>query len=266
MPVRLIASDLDGTLFAADHRPAPRTVAAVNAARDAGIYVVAITGRSHFGGAELATSTGARLQWFIGSNGGHRLNFANGVIEERLVFTTEVVAALTDELPPSLGDIGFGWELEHGMTWDRRFVEISPSSLDGRTRAAATGPPEDLSSVGKIFIGHEEVIGVELVELIEPHLPAEVSVTTSGAPFVEVTPDGADKGSGLSRLCEELGVAAEEVVAFGDNHNDISMLEWAGRGLAMANASPEVQAVADEVAPANTDFGVARTIEAILSP
>ena len=91
MPVRLIATDLDGTLFGSDHLPAPRTVAAVNAVRDAGIDVVVVTGRSHFSGAPLAVSTGARLRWFIGSNGGHRLDYASGDLEERLVFGPEIV-------------------------------------------------------------------------------------------------------------------------------------------------------------------------------
>ena len=82
MTIRLVASDLDGTLFDTDHRPAQRTVDAVNALVDAGIVVAAVTGRSWFGGVERATSTGARLDWFIGSNGGHRLNLGSDELDE----------------------------------------------------------------------------------------------------------------------------------------------------------------------------------------
>ena len=70
--------------------------------------------------------------------------------------------------------------------------------------------------------------------------------------------DPIEQGSLGAGLCVEDGV---EVVAFGDNLNDLTMLEWAGRGIAMANAPDEVKDVADEITSTNTEFGVARVLE-----
>ncbi|MEZ5165378.1 MAG: HAD hydrolase family protein [Acidimicrobiales bacterium] len=119
----MIASDLDGTLFGADHVPERRTVAAVNAARDAGIHLVAVTGRSWFTGAPLATSTGARLHHFLGSNGGHRLDLATGELEERLCFGRPS-SLFVDTVHDALGPLGLGYETADGMIWDERFVDL----------------------------------------------------------------------------------------------------------------------------------------------
>lgn len=265
MTVRLIASDLDGTLFGPSHRPAPRTVEAVNAARDAGIHVVAATGRSWFRGAALATSTGARLHHFIGSNGGHRVDLATGRLEEQLCFAPDDVVSIVETLRSGLGDVGFGFELEDRLVWDDLFVGLSPVSIDGNTRAVTAPPVRELSSVGKIFVIHPHVEQVDLVVLIDPYVPAEINVTTSGAPFVELTPAGADKGAAVARLAEHLGIDRSEVVAFGDNQNDLSMLRWAGRGIAMGNAIDLVKDAADETTETNLNHGVATVIEAILA-
>ena len=95
-------------------------------------------------------------------------------------------------------------------------------------------------------------------------MPEGATASTSGAPFVEVTGPGIDKAFGVQRLCEQLGVAPEEVLAFGDNHNDLEMLLWAGRGVAMENGQRVVlDAVAEHTAPMTED-GVALVLEALL--
>ena len=68
----------------------------------------------------------------------------------------------------------------------------------------------------------------------------------------------------MARLCDKLDIAASQVIAFGDNNNDLPMLEWAGRSYAMANATPDARAVADEVTSSNVEFGVAVVLEALL--
>lgn len=269
MDVRLIATDLDGTLFGDDHRPAPVTVAAVNAAVDAGVTVIAVTGRSWFHGVDLATSTGARLQHFIGSNGGHRMNIATRSLDERLTFGSEVVreiiAGVTAGLGgPELGGVGFGFELSDGMAWSERFVELSPVSLGGGHRPPTDIPSARFDEVGKMFVAHPDLGRVDLVNEIDPLTPAEVNVTTSGVEFVELTPPGADKGSAVARFAETIGVEAEHVLAFGDNQNDLTLLEWAGHGVAMGNALDMVKEIADEVTLANVEFGVAAVINRLL--
>ena len=265
MAIRLIASDLDGTLFGPDHVPTPRTVAAMNCARDSGIHLVAVTGRSWFRGAALATSTGARLHHFIGSNGGHRVDLATGLLDERLCFDDATVSSMVRSLSAAVGPVGFGYELADGLVWDSRFVELSPISIQGTPRPVTAPPVDRLAEVGKIFVIHPLVERVDLVALVEPLVPTEINVTTSGAVFVELTPEGADKGAAVARLATELGIDRSEVVAFGDNQNDLSLLRWAGRGIAMGNALDLVKAAADETTASNTEHGVARVVEAIVA-
>jgi len=263
--IRLIASDLDGTLFGSDHQPAPQTVAAVNAAVDAGIHFVAATGRSWFRGVDLATGTGARIHKFIGSNGGHRMDVDTRKLEERLTFDPDVVRAVLSRVSDGLGDVGFGFELSDGMTWDEQFVDITPVSLDGDRRPSAPTPTARFDEVGKMFVAHRSVGGVDLVDLVDPLTPSLVNVTTSGVPFVELTPPGADKGAAVARYAAELGISREQILAFGDNQNDLSLLTWAGHGVAMGNALEMVKSAADEVTGTNLEFGVAQVIDRILA-
>jgi len=263
--VRLIASDLDGTLFGHDHRPAARTVAAVNAAREAGIIVVAATGRSHFGGAALATSTGAEFDWFIGSNGGHRLNMQTRVVEERLTFDTGPVHEIRSSILNEFEDAGFGWELEGHLVYDANFLRLSAYSLDGKARTGLIEDHTDLDGIGKMFVIHPEIPSHDLIDRVIDHAPPEHNVASSGTDFVEITPPGADKGASLARLCSLIDITADEVIAFGDNNNDLTMLEWAGRSYAMANAVPEAKDHADEVTLSNAEFGVAEVIESLLA-
>ena len=104
-----------------------------------------------------------------------------------------------------------------------------------------------------------------LAGVVDELLDGLAHVTTSGAPFVELTPAGADKGAALARLAAELRIDASEVVAFGDNHNDLTMLRWAGRAVAMGNAVEAAKEAADEVTAHHADDGVALVVEAILN-
>jgi hydroxymethylpyrimidine pyrophosphatase-like HAD family hydrolase len=82
---------------------------------------------------------------------------------------------------------------------------------------------------------------------------------------VEISAAGVTKASTLALLCRELGIGADEVVAFGDMPNDLAMLEWAGTSYAMANAHASVLALADRTAPAHDEDGVAAVLEQLFS-
>ena len=260
---RLIASDLDGTLFGASSIPEPRTVAAVNSIVEAGYLFAAVTGRSYFGGAGRVTNSGARAHWFIGSNGGQRMDLQTGRLEERLLFDPDHVHSLMADLPAAIGGIGFGFEHDSGFSYDDGFRAVFPDAFDGGPRQDTA--PWAANDVGKIFVSHAELSSDALIQATKPHVPQGTHVTTSGTAFVELTPPGADKALGLARLCAKIGVAAADVIAFGDNNNDLSMLAWAGRGIAMANATDAARAAADEVTASNLDFGVAMVLEDLVN-
>lgn len=265
VPVRLVATDLDGTFFGPGHLPEARTIAALNAVQAAGIVCVAISGRGHRGGLSRATSGGAEFDWFVGSNGGHRLNIRSGEVEEHLHFDDADIVEFRRRLSDHDADLAYGWTTADGQHWEPPFLDIHPMKLDGQARAHGncivhTAPP----AVDKAFVAHPELSNVELLAHVEPHVDPLHHITTSGVDFIEMTPNGADKGAALARLCARLDIVAEEVIAFGDNHNDLTMLEWAGRGIAMGNALDRVRATADEVTSTNVEFGVARVLEELV--
>jgi hydroxymethylpyrimidine pyrophosphatase-like HAD family hydrolase len=78
---------------------------------------------------------------------------------------------------------------------------------------------------------------------------------------LEISAPGVSKASTLARVCEQRGIAAEEVIAFGDAPNDLPMLAWAGRAVAVANAHPEVLSAADEITADNDHASVAQVLE-----
>ena len=93
----------------------------------------------------------------------------------------------------------------------------------------------------------------------------EVHVTTSGKPMLEISARGVTKDSGLSMLCDHLGIDRTDTVAFGDGANDVEMLAWAGDSYAMANAVPLALAAARHRAPSNVEDGVAQVVEQLLA-
>jgi hydroxymethylpyrimidine pyrophosphatase-like HAD family hydrolase len=103
-----------------------------------------------------------------------------------------------------------------------------------------------------------------LLELARELAVPGAGPTTSGAPFLEVGKEGISKATALARFAHDRGYSADEVVAFGDNNNDVEMLAWAGHSVAMANAVPAAMEVSDEVTATNDEDGVAQVIERLL--
>ena len=95
----------------------------------------------------------------------------------------------------------------------------------------------------------------------------QMEIVRSHANFVEGNPLGVSKGDALRRLARHVGVTQERVMAIGDQGNDVSMIRWAGVGVAMGNASPKAKAVAEWIAPPFSENGAAAAIERfILNP
>ena len=126
-------------------------------------------------------------------------------------------------------------------------------------------PLTDVVEAIKVFVGHPEIFESDLQDRLFPLLPDGMFVSTSGSPFVEVTAAGADKAAAVQRLAATRGLDRSEVMTFGDQMNDLSMLEWAGVGVAMGNARTEAVAVADRVTSSNVDDGVAEVIEELVA-
>lgn len=265
--VRLIATDLDGTLLRDDKTIGRADAAALRGAADAGLILVAATGRQP--GTVPVDLAACGVRYLVAANGAIGVEQSTGEI----LFETEIdaatVATIAAVVRRELPDARISTAREHGRHYvvEPGYAElVHPSErvpadyLTEGTAADVTGGP-----TLKLTIRHPELSPEQMLEIVGAAGPANCQLTTSGAPFLEIGGAGVNKASGLARLGELLGVAAAEVVAFGDAGNDVEMLVWAGFGVAMGNATEAAKAVADHVTATNNDGGIAAVVEAVLA-
>jgi hydroxymethylpyrimidine pyrophosphatase-like HAD family hydrolase len=115
--------------------------------------------------------------------------------------------------------------------------------------------------INKVYLQHPELDDDALAGAAREAAGDLVAVVVAGPHTVEMVPAGLTKATGLSLAARRLGVTATEAIAFGDMPNDVPMLRWAGRGVAMGNAHDELRAVADEVTLSNAEDGIAVVLE-----
>jgi hydroxymethylpyrimidine pyrophosphatase-like HAD family hydrolase len=114
----------------------------------------------------------------------------------------------------------------------------------------------------KLLIRKAGARSADMAAALATHIGIQGDITYStDNGLVEIVPLGISKATGVEEVARPLAIAADDVVAFGDMPNDLPMLVWAGHGVAMGNAHPEVLAVADEITAPNTEDGVARVLE-----
>ena len=138
-PVRMIASDLDGTLLAPDGHVSARTVAVLRRAHEEGIVVVAATGRSHRTAAPRLAPVGV-IDWAVCSNGAVLYDLAAGVVVDHHPIADSSVAATFAAVAESFPDAGFAWETPDGFVYEEAFLAVMPS-LDLREGLGRPRPP-----------------------------------------------------------------------------------------------------------------------------
>ncbi|HHU38803.1 MAG TPA: HAD family phosphatase [Propionibacterium sp.] len=271
MDVRLIATDVDGTLLRSDHVISARNREAFAAARASGIDVLAISGRQPYSiGAIVAASP---LEGFVvGSNGSVAVDLATRSVlfEELLDLEAQrtLALAILERFPDahvvSVRDAGNSYVAQHGYTGDQdpgheaalwpvshRFADLDEVLSEPSVKLVIKHPDRSLAP--------EQLLAVARDLAVPGTHP-----TTSGAPFLEVGRAGVSKATALARFAADRGIEASQVVTFGDNLNDVEMLRWAGLGVAMGNAVPGAIDAADEVTLHHDADGVAVVIERLL--
>lgn len=260
--IRLVACDLDGTIIGSDQHISQRTLEVFAKAQDSGIVVVAATGR----GPSALPDFGPNrvIDMAICSNGAVVVDLATSTVVERNEIDGANAESLVGDLRRGLPGSCFAWESAEGYGYEEAFArhgQLLLNSLNG-------APSIDFdpgSPITKIFVAHSDLGYSALVKRVQDLVAVEVEVTSAGLPFVVITAANVTKASALERLCVERGIAASEVIAFGDSWNDLDMLRWAGTGVAMANANDDVKAAADDQAEAVDGDGVALYLERHLS-
>lgn len=263
-PPRVIASDLDGTLLAPGGRLTDRTAAALAAARERGIAVIAVTARPPRVFGEW-TALAAAVDAAICSNGA----IVYAPTERAVLATTTLhpetaalaAKALRTALPTTRFAVETGFEsiAEPGYT---RIDSVADNRVFRDSLPAVLAGPE---SIVKLLVQVPDAATEAMLQAARGlDLPGVTVAHSGGAGLLEIGPAGVDKATALAEWCAARGVRREEVIAFGDAPNDVPMLTWAARSFAMANAHPEAAEAATERCAANTEEGVAKTIEALL--
>lgn len=259
-PIRLIASDLDGTLLRSDGTLSGRTIQAIRAVEEAGVAFVFVTARPprYIGAiAQSAGLTGAA----VCSNGAILYDIGGRAVLHRERLSAKIARELVEVLERTLPEIAFAVEHGQSVAYDGRFPIFQEDS-DPRVDRIGAFLDDDLV---KLLLHHPEHEAEVLADLVREAVGQRGQVNHSGGPrIVEIAASGVSKATGLARLCQELQIDGSQVIAFGDMPNDLPMLHFAGRGVAVANAHPAVLAAADEVTASNDEDGVAQRIEALL--
>ncbi|MEV5599938.1 Cof-type HAD-IIB family hydrolase [Streptomyces sp. NPDC052299] len=266
---RLIATDLDGTLLRDDKTVSDRTVRALAAAEEAGVEVFFVTGRparwmgvvsDHVHGHGLAIcANGAAV---ADLHAGGQLLKVRGLERGTAL---DVVHTLRAAAPGT----SFAVELATGIHYEPAYP---PFYLDpGATVAPAEKllheeAPRGGVPVLKLLARHGELDPDEFLALARAAAGDRATFTRSSpTALIEISGPGVSKASTLELCCAERGIAAAEVVAFGDMPNDVEMLSWAGTSYAMGNAHPAALAAASGRTVTNNEDGVAVVIERILA-
>lgn len=261
--MRVIATDLDGTIVRSDGTISDRTTKALARAEEAGISVVLVTGRPPRWIAPVAEATGHHGV-VICSNGAIIYDLHDERIVESFLIPSSTVVQVTEILREAMPDLGFAVETGtdvyktagYHSGWDVNPDPLLPDlSLDEVTAHDAA----------KLLASHPTMDVDDLLEVARPLVEHLVEPTHSnGRGLVEMGALGVSKATTLARYAAEVNAAPEQVVAFGDMPNDLPMLAWAGTAYAVANAHPLVLAAVERTAKSNDDDGVAIVIESLL--
>ena len=258
----LVALDIDGTLLkwvegaGTTYEQIPQsTYDAVRRAYDAGAHIVLASGRSPHGMTRIAdllglAGEGADRLWVVASNGAVVFRYPPlEVVHEETFDARPAVEAVLREHPNALVAVeerGIGYRV------NRPFPAGELSGELIQTEVA------DLIAehVSRVIIRDPEATADDFVALAARLGLHGTDYVVGWTAWLDLSPVGVSKASGLALVCEQLGVAQEDTLAVGDGRNDIEMLRWAGRGVAMGQAVEEVKAAADAETETVYDDGV----------
>jgi Cof subfamily protein (haloacid dehalogenase superfamily) len=260
--IDLIAIDIDGTLLNSQGGLSTGARAAIDKARDQGVQVVIVSGRNRVGLLHFMKLADLELP-YIGSGGAYITNPVTGeVIQETPVprATIEKILAIARKAKAAIF-------IEANS---RLFAEADPQVIASIQALAGidvvltedilqdfTGDPQ------KIVMVKDPDSLADLEAEIRQKV-ANITLSYSSPVYLEVTKQGVNKGAALIQLARYMGVPLARIAAIGDERNDLSMFEVAGLAIAMGNASTEVRAAADLIAPSNDEGGVSWAIHQIL--
>ena len=263
MAIKLIALDLDGTLLTSTKEISQKNKAALQAAREKGVHVVLTTGRP------LQAIEGFLKELNLIGVGEYSITFNGGLVQEntgqildKIGFSkqeVEKIYQVTTQLALPLDVLHGGNVYSLPAIHDSLYLTCNP--LLHKIESNIETLPIDLT-YNKAVSAMDASFIDQQIPLIPKDLYDQFEIFKSRDILLEWSPKGVHKANGLSRLIAHLGIDKSEVMACGDEENDLTMVEWAGLGVAMANATDKLKSVAKLVLPkTNDEDGIAWAIE-----
>ena len=260
---RLIATDLDGTFLRSDGSVSERKARVWAALPHHGVETVLVTARPPRWLHDLSHVVGAHGVAICGNGA-----FVYAVEERRVIethcFEPTLLAAVIADLRTAIPQVILATETATGPVFEDRWPEPHRESV-GRRAGRSDADALLADPVGKLLALAPGLGTEQFLAIVADVVAERGQLAYSGAlGLAEINPTGVTKAVALERWSAERRIRAELVWAFGDMPNDLPMIEWAGRGIAVANAHPDVLEAADAVAPSNDEDGVAVTVEPLL--
>jgi Cof subfamily protein (haloacid dehalogenase superfamily) len=261
---KLIASDLDGTIVAHYGEISQRTIDVFLRAYDMGIHIFFVTGRPPRWMPEIREAFG--IGSAICGNGAMLYDLHEDRVLEEWLLSVPAQKEAVVKLRKAIPSISFAVESHNYFHREKAYIPRWDVGLDN----VGVECIEDLMTMPALKLlarcSEQELSSDEMLEIAHRELDGLVTVTHSNPhdSLLEISAFGVSKGATLAKMAERLGIDAEDCVAFGDNPNDFSMLQWAGRSYAMADGHPDGKLYAKEIAPSHLDDGVAVILEELL--
>jgi Cof subfamily protein (haloacid dehalogenase superfamily) len=271
MPIQLVAIDLDDTLLRKDLTISPANHAAIQSIRQRGIRVVLASGRTMYSMKPYAAALGLTGpgEYIICSNGAEIIETAH----ERIIYERDIDGGLCLDIAQAVKSHGFSYQFYEegrirastGNNWTSEDTRLTGQKLE------LIAPEDEKTLLARglvkfVIPGEPERIS-ELYKTMQTFLHGRAEVMISKPYFLEILPQGANKGEALTHLAGLLGIDMEDVLAMGDSMNDAAMLRMAGRGCAPANATQAARDAADYICDfTHEEDAVAHIIDRFIGP
>ncbi|WP_029629259.1 Cof-type HAD-IIB family hydrolase [Yaniella halotolerans] len=263
MNKKMVCLDVDGTIVDFDGHMYPEVRAEIINVMEAGHHVLIATGRAFHATLPIARDLGLHSGYSVCSNGGvslrldPKLDEGFEVIARSTFDPSSVLDALSERIPMAK----FAIEDDNGRYLStERFQDFS----FGIQATGVTFEELQETTAVRLVVFSQDSSTQEFAEAIETLGLQGITYSVGYNAWLDVAGAGVSKASGLEALRQILHVEPEDTVAIGDGFNDVEMLEWAGRGVAMGQAPREVKQVADEITGTVHDGGLATVLRTLL--
>ena len=265
---KLIVTDMDGTVLGGDHKITEENMRALKEADERGVKVVFATGRFHDSAKEHVTFL-EEVMPIVSSNGA----IIKHPITNEVLYCNSIDKDISLKIVETLDNLDLSYQIYTDNEILQKYkTEEEKIKMQDFIKNTFSDKTEIIFKKDlKEDIKDLNILKFNVVDFERPLLMKEarkevekiegLEVTSSWNDNVEIMNAGSSKGSAVKFLCELLNIDKEEIIAFGDNYNDISMLEYVGMGVAMGNAEEDVKKIASYITDSNIESGVAKAID-----